>query len=254
MGVANGNLEKSYPLQGVLEVVFAHNDEPISADFDYPPMPNQLAPHQINKWKSRRIANFLLGQLLQKYQIPLNQLAEIKRTKSGRPFIENPQIDFNISHSGEWVAIIFCYSENSKKVGIDIEHPLKTRRYQDLIHHYANREEKDYFLSPQRLSQNKLKKDFYLSWCLREAVLKSQGVGIIKLSAVKHFPIQQEIYSNYCPKGSFHFYDQFPFYLGYFYQQGLPEPTLSEWKAGQLQQVSGYLPLIYQVNQGHTNA
>ncbi|WP_143413741.1 4'-phosphopantetheinyl transferase family protein [Haemophilus paracuniculus] len=241
-------MEKSYPLQGTVEVVFAHNDEPISADFDYPPMPNQLAPHQINKWKSRRMANFLLGQLFQKYQIPLAQLSEIKRTESGRPFIQNPQVDFNISHSGEWVAVIFCWSEQPKKVGIDIEHPLKTRRYQNLIEYYANQTEKDYFLASEKLSQNKLKNDFYLSWCLREAVLKSQGVGIIKLSEVKHFPQQQTIYSDYCPKGYFHFYDNFPFYLGYFYQQGLLQAKLSQWQNHQFNLIENELPLIYQVN------
>ncbi len=71
-------------------------------------------------------------------------------------------------------------------VGIDIEFP-KIRNFTALMEHIAPKEEIDWF----HYQQDSLNA-FYRCWCLREAVLKSQGFGIVKLSNVRHFPEQQK--------------------------------------------------------------
>jgi len=242
-------MPKSRP---IIEVVFAHCNEPIPRP-NFPPA--GLSVRQLQRWKSRRTAQFLLEQLFEKYQLPLNLLGNMQRTQSGRPFVLNEQIDFNISHSGDWVAVIFCYHNSKLRVGIDIEHPQKIRRYADLLRHYANREEIAGLLEQNDTPFNELADRFYLSWCLHEAVLKSQGVGIVKLSEVRHFPKQRVIHSEYCPTGALHFYHQLPFYLCYFYQDA-PDSlvTLSEWKAEKWQKISNFQPLVYQVNPRTPNA
>ncbi|MDG6881886.1 4'-phosphopantetheinyl transferase sfp [Phocoenobacter uteri] len=225
-----------------LEIVFARNDGYLWGK-NVPAVDLTLHSRQIQKWKSRQTARFLLTQLFEKYQLDLNLLNNIQKTATGRPFVADERIDFNISHSGDWVAVIFSYSEGKKAVGIDIEHPQKTRRYKALLDYYASETEKTYLLKDPA----KLVEHFYLSWCLREAILKSQGVGMVKLREVCHSPIQKAIACEYCPTGTLHFFSQFPFYLCYFFE-GSAVPEISQYHQGNLQKIEKILPLVYQVN------
>ncbi|PID51482.1 MAG: 4'-phosphopantetheinyl transferase [Pasteurellales bacterium] len=225
-----------------LEIIFAHNDEYLWAN-NIPAVNFPVNSYQLNKWKSRQTAMTILNILFEKYQLDKALLNSIQRTENGRPFVHHPYIDFNISHSGEWVAVIFCYSKTKKVVAIDIEHPQKIRRYEALLNYYTRESEKEFLLK----DPNKLEENFYLSWCLREAVLKSQGVGIIKLSEVKHSPLTKEIYCHYCPTGTLHFCTQLPFYLCYFFENQRI-PTILKLQKGILQKIDKITPLIYNVN------
>lgn len=234
-----------------IEIAFIHRQTVLPNDFDFPSMPENLNKKQIQKWQSRRAAHFLLTELFKKYDLDLRLLDNIQHTKSGRPFVNSEQIDFNISHSGDWIAVIFSHFFAKLAVGIDIEHPQKERRYADLIRHYANVEEQAMLLDEHFPLLNNLSQRFYLSWCLREAILKSQGVGIVKLSEVRHLPLEKRIFSAHCPKGKLHFVSELPFYLSYFYQQPenmlLSEPLLYHWHNGLLQPVECQ-SLVYDVN------
>ncbi len=240
-----------------LQIIFAHNDEAIPNEFLNYAKPTEksfetLSARQIKKWKSRRMAYFLLHQLFEKYHLDKSLLTNIAKTESGRPYIEHSEIDFNISHSGDWVAIIFSYQSPKKVVGIDIEHPQKIRCFNDLLHYYASEQEIAEINNHHLLSElSSLESRFYLSWCLREAVLKSQGAGIIKLSEVNHSLRKQQITTAYSPTGKLYFYHQLPFYLAYFFehtQTMLSLPKLSQWKNGKYISFHYLNPIIYQVN------
>ena len=235
-----------------ISVVVAHHDEPIPEPF-LPP--ENLTERHFKRWKSRRMANFLLKKLLAEHGLDPNLTAQIHRAQNGRPYLEREDIDFNISHSGDWVAIIFSKAaENQPKsiVGIDLEHPQKMRRFEPLIRHYADEIEVEQLLhsqNPEPKILPELEQRFYLSWCLREAVLKSQGVGIIKLSEVTHRPNNLTLQSQYCPKGRLEFFYQFPFFLAYFFEdRNKYQLERLEWKAGKLQKMADFPPLVYQVN------
>lgn len=240
-----------------LHIIFSHHDEDIPDTFlDYAKPKNileqTLSERQIKKWKSRRMAYFLLNQLFEKFNLDTHLLNQIEKTASGRPFISHPDIDFNISHSGDWVAIIFSYHNPLKAVGIDIEHPQKVRRFNDLLHYYASEQEITEILNPKILPElTSLDARFYLSWCLREAVLKSQGVGIVKLKEVTHSLSKQTLTTAYSPSGHLHFYYQLPFYLAYFFEQSqsmLSLPILQQWHNNQFIPLTDIQPIIYQVN------
>lgn len=238
-------------------VLYAHHDEYLPPEFHAFPTPHhkpfaQLSERQQRKWKSQRMAFFLLSQLFEWYQIDKAHLNHILRTPSGRPYITDSRVDFNISHSGEWVAIIFSFGEPQKAVGIDIEHPQKTRRYLDLLHYYAQPQEIAEITDPHILPHlTDIASRFYLSWCLREAVLKSQGVGIVKLSEVQHSLRDQRITSAYCPTGTLCFHPDLPFYLAYFFEQSpamLSLPAIFQWHDQKMIAVSHSSPILYQVN------
>jgi|GEM_PF-82111 putative 4'-phosphopantetheinyl transferase HI_0152 len=173
-------------------------------------------PRMQQRWQCRRLAHFLLWQLLKTAEKPTALLAQISRTETDRPQFPFSELDFNISHSGDWVAVILHISPPGEKsaVGIDIESPCKERSYLALLEHFASTEEIDWFQQ-----QTESQSAFYRIWCLREAVLKSQGVGIAKLSEVTHYPETLHIFSAHCPRGQLCFTDELPFYLAFFVNQ-----------------------------------
>lgn len=231
-----------------LQVIFAHISTPVPSELALYAKPSQIAnEQQQRKWYARRLAHFLLHQLFERNGLDCAYLAQIERTASGRPFIRAlPQLDFNISHSGDWVGVALYFGEPSKNaVGVDMEHPQKQRNFAKLIHHYANEEE------IAELGENPTANQFYLSWCLREAVLKAQGVGIVKLSTVRHLPVSGQIFCEFCPKGTLYFYQHLPFYLALFAQSEnvIPSPpTLYEWKENGISPLAIVPTLVYSVN------
>ena len=207
---------------------------------------NHDNPRVKQRWQCRRLAHFLLWQLLKTAEKPTALLAQISRTETDRPQFSSSELDFNISHSGDWVAVILHISPPGEKsaVGIDIESPSKARPYLALLEHFASEEEIHWFQQ-----QTNPKSAFYRIWCLREAVLKSQGVGIAKLSEVTHQPETLHIFSAHCPRGQLCFTDELPFYLAYFVNQtAIKSPYSWAWDGYHLQPQRLVHKIHYDVN------
>lgn len=201
------------------------------------------SPRVTQRHQCRRLAHFLLWQLLQIAGKSPTLLSQIQRTESGRPYFPSENLDFNISHSSDWVAVILAVDEHRKSaVGIDIELPKK-RNFAALMEHIAPKDEQDWFHQ-----QPNPEKAFYRCWCLREAVLKSQGVGLVKLSEVRHFPTLTAILSAYCPKGELIFSDDLPFYLVAFVNNTLCSPNLYLWNGKSLESSHFISEIRYRVN------
>lgn len=236
-----------------LQLAFMHIDEPLPADFQANIATHHaLIPRQQRKQKSRECAQFLLQRLFNANGLSSELLAEVQRSANGRPYLCHPNIDFNLSHSGDWVAVLFSLAKSKICVGIDIEHPQRTRDYLKLLRYYAPIQEIEALYSGTHLPElTSVEERFYLSWCLREAILKSQGVGIAKLSEVVHDVELRQITSAYCPSGKLFFVPNLPFHLAYFIEQEksvLWQAEIMQWRAGQFQLNSELKPLIYQVN------
>ena len=84
---------------------------------------------------------------------------------------------------------------------------------------------------------------------MREAVLKSQGVGIVKLSSVMHLPEQLQIFSDYCPRGELIFIDELPFYFAAFINQSKIQPQFYQWDGKKILKKNIKKTLIYKVNE-----
>ena len=232
-------------------IAYANIQQPFSFD----EIPTDLAPENLRtepqgntritqRHQCRRLAHFLLWQLLKTVGKSTALLGQIYRTQSGRPQFPVENIDFNISHSGDWVAVLLHINESEKSaVGIDIEFPKK-RNFSALMAHFAPQAEQEWFAKQPDTEQA-----FYRCWCLREAVLKSQGVGIVKLSSVVHLPERLQIFSDYCPKGELIFTDELPFYFAAFINQSKIQPHFYQWDGKSLVEKNIQKPLIYQVNE-----
>ena len=202
----------------------------------------------LQRHQCRRLAHFLLYQLLQQANVDVQILKHLTRSATGRPFFPVNGLDFNISHSDDWVAVALHMVEHGQSaVGIDIEFPKKARNFTALLQHFAASSEQEWFAR-----QDDAEAAFYQIWCGREALLKSQGVGIVKLSEVRHDPIRMQLHSAHCPPGQLLFSAELPFYLALFLSSSFSSvahyvPCLA-WNGEKFVEKALCSPLIYAVN------
>ncbi|WP_243525754.1 4'-phosphopantetheinyl transferase superfamily protein [Bacillus pseudomycoides] len=118
-----------------------------------------------------------LGRLLLVYMLRKKALISsigevcILKNSSGKPYIkERPNIQFNISHSGQWVT---CAVSN-QNVGIDIEE-IKPVDYRALLNYFLSSYEKNLF--NYVLEENQLKY-FFCIWTAKESYVKAIGLGL----------------------------------------------------------------------------
>jgi len=138
---------------------------------------------KIRKEKQKKIERFkfredklrcLFGEILLKYSLEkyfnieyANEI--ISEDEFGKPYLSRNQISFNISHSGNWVAVV-CYINDA---GIDVER-IEKPPY-DIMHSTFTQNEikqiENY--SPQAKAGM-----FYKIWTLKESYIKMLGKGL----------------------------------------------------------------------------
>uniref|UniRef100_A0A1I7U7H2 L-aminoadipate-semialdehyde dehydrogenase-phosphopantetheinyl transferase n=1 Tax=Caenorhabditis tropicalis TaxID=1561998 RepID=A0A1I7U7H2_9PELO len=111
------------------------------------------------------------------------KLIKFERTERGKPFLAIPadtKFGLNVSHQGDYVAFA---SSCSSKVGVDVMR-LDTERNHKTADEYINSMAKS--ASPEELRMMRSQPTeamkmtmFYRYWCLKEAILKATGVGIV---------------------------------------------------------------------------
>lgn len=92
-------------------------------------------------------------------------LLDFAETEHGKPFLPEGAFHFNLSHSGDWVGLVFHASD---PVGIDVEQPRGKfdEQTEMLVFHPGDRIE------------GRSADRFYAAWTLKEAVSKSAGLGL----------------------------------------------------------------------------
>jgi 4'-phosphopantetheinyl transferase len=122
-----------------------------------------------HRWQDQQAS--LFGKLLLKQglkrsiNIHGNPLVNIQYSKYSRPFINGILVDFNISHSGEYVV---CAFGNGCRVGIDIEQ-MKTIDPSEFKPYFSANENQFIQLNESR---------FFYVWTRKEAFLKATGSGL----------------------------------------------------------------------------
>ena len=126
------------------------------------------------KYKSSIIGEILLYKLLKKENIKYEK-QQFTINEYGKPYINNKQLFFNISHSHDYVITII----SNKEIGIDIEKIRKTNL--NTIDIFATQKEKEYILS----SENDIYKRLFQIYTLKEAYFKMLGNDLSKLKEVE---------------------------------------------------------------------
>lgn len=118
-----------------------------------------------NKSPKKRLEH-LTGRYLLQQMIPDMDLSLIKKTPEGKPYFEDDDTFFSLSHSYPYVA---CAVSTGISVGIDIQYKV------DKIHRLQ-----DKFLSAaeQQLTGQTLD-GLTFAWCAKEAMFKKYGEGSV---------------------------------------------------------------------------
>lgn len=125
------------------------------------------------KEQSQKAYHILFQMVKEQYGIDLWQENEpVKKEKSGKPYLNHhPQLCFNLSHSGDWIA---C-AVGDYSVGIDLQYEKRMPREQMemILEKIADKEE----WMQWELAEHKGSL-FYEIWTKKESYLKYTGEGI----------------------------------------------------------------------------
>lgn len=129
------------------------------------------------RWQDRHahlLGKLLLIEALKKYGINDSFWEKIAYTYYKRPYIKDCKIDFNISHSGNFVV---CAIGEGIQLGIDVE-KIQDRNIFDMqnVMTSAQWEEIEQASRPEEI--------FYKYWTIKESVIKADGRGF-------HIPLEQ---------------------------------------------------------------
>lgn len=168
------------------------------AIIDFSLLPKQIVDYA-NKLHGQRKRQFLvcrsiLAQLLkQHYSVDI--LPEMVIGDNSRPrFLDCSFPDFNISHSGDWVAVAVALSG---KVGVDIEVDRPRKNYLNVAKHCFADEEYQWMIN-----QEDILLAFWQLWTLKESALKLYAKGVWQIKSVN---VNLERHSICAPFGQ-HFY------------------------------------------------
>ena len=122
------------------------------------------------RWEDRQavlVGKLLLREVLAKRGYAPDCLERLRFDSYGRPHLEE-NVDFNISHSGEFV---LCAVASGGRVGVDVE------RVRDLdisqFHKYFSAESWQEITASENRPQS-----FFDHWTMRESVIKADGRGL----------------------------------------------------------------------------
>lgn len=150
-------------------------------------LPEKLQ-QEIKNYKHRKAAEqTLLGKILLRYafhQLGFSfQLEDIQTDKKERPFI-NDSIDFNLSHSGDYVLLAIT---THQKVGIDVEKHRTISK--ELFQRYFSEQEWHTILNAANPDSA-----FFDFWVMKESAIKWDGRGVEILSQTyKNYAAVQQV-------------------------------------------------------------
>jgi 4'-phosphopantetheinyl transferase len=140
-------------------------------------LPFSLSDKFKNYSHNKNLQRTIFGELLSRHfiankiKIESNKI-EFNIGDKGKPFLENSDIHFNVSHSGEWVVAAF----SKRNIGIDIEiirepnYNVAKRFFSSVEIHQLN------IIS----DADKKKNLFFDFWTVKESYLKAIGTGLTK--------------------------------------------------------------------------
>lgn len=119
-----------------------------------------------------KISRGLLKYFISKYTNTNYEKIIFSYNNFGKPFLENSNLKFNISHTKDIALFAFC---NDLEIGIDIEKIREVKNYKDIVKRFFSKNEiKEFF----ELPENEYQTAFFTIWSRKEAFIKAVGQGL----------------------------------------------------------------------------
>jgi len=168
-------------------------DQPISLDnslFEKLPKDLLAKNKKYLRWQDRKLnvlGKLLLIEGLKLYNLDSGYLEKLKYTKYGKPYFLDLELDFNISHSGEYA---ICALAKGMRLGVDIE-KIKEIDLDSFPEVFTQNEF-------HNINTSKSKEEtFYNYWTIKESIIKAIGKGLsIPLQDIKINTSKQVNYNN----------------------------------------------------------
>lgn len=118
------------------------------------------------------VARGALRILLSKYiDVPVDKIA-FQYLETGKPYVEDSDVGFNVSHSAEWVLLAFG---RKRQVGVDVEKIRYSRDVETIAERY---------FSPEEIGlindATDCKSMFFQIWARKEAYVKALGSALFR--------------------------------------------------------------------------
>ena len=123
-----------------------------------------------NQARASVLARGALRILIGAYENYAPEKLNFSKTEDGKPFLLNSKINFNISHSSDWIILAFC---KDHAIGVDLEE-IRDIDYLRISNRYFNHDEQNYLINsedPKRL--------FFDLWSRKEAIIKAKGKRLL---------------------------------------------------------------------------
>ena len=127
----------------------------------------------LNTEKKQEISKYILTRF---YDKPIEKI-DIRTEAGGRPFVNEKDIDFNISNSGHLTAITFVNGANLR-TGCDIECLRHRAGAAEIAANYFSCEEREYLFYSGKFDETR----FYEIWTLKECYIKLRGLSVFDMA------------------------------------------------------------------------
>jgi len=158
----------------------------------------QAENFSLDKKKQFIGCRYLLAELLNEH-FNITTLPNIKITENSRPQFEKSNLpDFNISHSGDFVAVAIS---TVGKIGLDIEFDRPRKNILTIA--------KQFFSEPENIwlsKQTNTLDAFWQLWTLREAALKLYAKGVWQMKEMAIMMPKREVTAKFATE--FYLYHQ----------------------------------------------
>ena len=142
----------------------------------------------LNIKKKQEISKYILSRFCDK---PIEEI-DIRTEAGGRPYINEEDIDFNISNSGHLTAITFVNGANLR-TGCDIERIYPRPGAAKIANAFFSSSEIKYLYTSGDFNEKK----FYQIWTLKECFIKLRGLSVFDMADVPSFIKDDEFFFGF---------------------------------------------------------